>query len=900
MGTQLQTFTNLSYMGNPRLCGELLQIKCPGDNPPTGVPEEEDMHEDDEYYGGIWYFIGFAPGFVFGFWSFILKTESKCAKEQLVEKRAEQGRASWHNRASSPGSSERLALPPGTVVQKCTQKEQRTQYCSDCTFRILVQEFMAWNAAASPNPLFCLFWMSLLFASATAQLCMEKERKALLDVRCGLSVADGRLSSWRGEDCCKWEGVECHNITSHVVKLDLSYLDGSTPNKSEVSSSLLDLEHLTFLDLSGNNFGGARIPTFLGSLTQLEHLDLSQGGFSGRIPYQLCNLSKLHHLALDNNGIEGTISETIVLLGNLQFLDLGLNNISGEIPESIGNLSKLSVLDLSSNRIFGAIPGSIGNLAALQNLDLSGNQISGQIPNSVGNLWQLEELSMSHNNISGSVPSSLGGMCNLNRIDLRDNRIIGELAEFFEQLSRCRNDIRLSLSLQNNEISGPLPIHMEKLQRLVQLDLVSNSLNGSIPTSLGKLSQLLLLNLSSNYLVGGLTEAHFANLTSLLSMDLSHNNLSVNASSGWLPPFHANVITMGSCNLGPKFPPWLQNQNRLNSLDISNTGISDFFPEWFWSLCTPLMQLNVSHNHMRGVLPSSLECFGLVTIFDLSYNNLEGFIPRMHYVGLYLDLSHNSLSGSIPESLAGDNLGFILLSDNRLNGSIPSSICTTYLQIVNLANNGISGALPDCWSNSPYLIIMDVSSNILSGGIPATLGLLNMLQSLHLSNNNLTGAIRSTLQQCRELTVIDLSLNELSGGIPSWIGWSLLSLRVLSLRSNKLSGEIPWQLSLCPSLQVLDLAHNSLSDPLPPSFGKFISMATRQTDKELVPLNRGSSYYTDSVIITAKGSQLLYTRTLSLVPSIDLSNNNLFGEIPEELTNLHGLRFLNLSWNHFS
>ncbi|KAG6489802.1 hypothetical protein ZIOFF_051081 [Zingiber officinale] len=70
MGTQLQTFTNLSYMGNPRLCGEPLQIKCPGDNPPIGVPEEEDMHEDDEY-GGIWYFIGFALGFVFGFWVFM-------------------------------------------------------------------------------------------------------------------------------------------------------------------------------------------------------------------------------------------------------------------------------------------------------------------------------------------------------------------------------------------------------------------------------------------------------------------------------------------------------------------------------------------------------------------------------------------------------------------------------------------------------------------------------------------------------------------------------------------------------------------------------------------------------------------------------------------------------------
>ncbi|KAG6489699.1 hypothetical protein ZIOFF_050975 [Zingiber officinale] len=71
-GSQLQTFTNLSYIDNPKLCGEPLKIRCPGDIPTidNGVTKEEDMHEDDEYER-IWYFIGFAPGFVFGFWGFI-------------------------------------------------------------------------------------------------------------------------------------------------------------------------------------------------------------------------------------------------------------------------------------------------------------------------------------------------------------------------------------------------------------------------------------------------------------------------------------------------------------------------------------------------------------------------------------------------------------------------------------------------------------------------------------------------------------------------------------------------------------------------------------------------------------------------------------------------------------
>ncbi|KAG6492941.1 hypothetical protein ZIOFF_047912 [Zingiber officinale] len=69
--SQMQTFTNLSNISNPELCGESLQNKCmEGHSTINGRVIEEDMHEDDEY-GGIWYFISLAPGFVFGFWGFL-------------------------------------------------------------------------------------------------------------------------------------------------------------------------------------------------------------------------------------------------------------------------------------------------------------------------------------------------------------------------------------------------------------------------------------------------------------------------------------------------------------------------------------------------------------------------------------------------------------------------------------------------------------------------------------------------------------------------------------------------------------------------------------------------------------------------------------------------------------
>ncbi|KAJ4769406.1 LRR receptor-like serine/threonine-protein kinase GSO1 [Rhynchospora pubera] len=57
-------------------------------------------------------------------------------------------------------------------------------------------------------------------------------------------------------------------------------------------------------------------------------------------------------------------------------------------------------------------------------------------------------------------------------------------------------------------------------------------------------------------------------------------------------------------------------------------------------------------------------------------------------------------------------------------------------------------------------------------------------------------------------------------------------------------------------------------------------------------------YYNVSVSVTMKDQDLVFTTSLSILTSIDLSENNLTGMIPKNLTALHGLISLNLSNNH--
>ncbi|GMI85699.1 hypothetical protein HRI_002239200 [Hibiscus trionum] len=150
--------------------------------------------------------------------------------------------------------------------------------------------------------------------------CISAEKRALLDFKKGLIDEEDLLASWTSEDeeCCKWKGVGCDNMTGHVVMLDLrprfihdDYYEstGWTGIGGEIGSSLLELKQLSHLDLSFNGFD--TIPDFIGSLTELTYLNLSSNSLTGLIPYQLGNLSRL--LYLDLSGLDQSlISDNLV------------------------------------------------------------------------------------------------------------------------------------------------------------------------------------------------------------------------------------------------------------------------------------------------------------------------------------------------------------------------------------------------------------------------------------------------------------------------------------------------------------------------------------------------------------------------------------------------------------
>ena len=666
----------------------------------------------------------------------------------------------------------------------------------------------------------------------------------------------------------------------------------------------VNFSSLLTLDLSENQFENTLIPSWIFGLRNLVSLRLSENNFQGPIPVDLQNMTSLSHLDLSNNHINSSIPNWLYSFRSLEFLNLQFTNLQGTISSAIGNLTSAISIDLSFNELGGKLPRSLGNLCNLREiilsnnkwgqeiseileslsgcvsdgleiLDLSNSQLHGQLMDEPGVFKNLVQLFARSNSISGPIPVSLGNLSSLTYLDFSNNLFNGTLPQNFGHL---KNLVRLYF--WNNSVSGPLPVSLGNLSSLTYLDLGNNQLEGTLPQNFGQLSKLETLHIESNMLKGVVSEVHFSNLTSLRGLFASRNQLTLKASQNWIPPFQLESLYLQSWNLGPKFPSWLCSQRHLQSLDISDTRISDVVPSSFWNLSSQFRLLNLSHNLIHGEIPMILSA----SVIDLSSNHFKGPLPCISSNVYVLDLSNNSFSGSISHFFC------FKVNEHKTIG---------YL---NLGKNLLSGIIHDCLMNWNDLVVLNLGYNNFSGIIPASMGSLASLQSLHLYKNKFFGKLPSSLKNCTELVTIDVAENRFAGNIPSWIGHRCTSLIILNLRANYFHGHIPKELCALASLQVLDLSHNKLSGSIPRCVKNFSSMVTNNISNDHLNsyssfTNYGETLPLESALLVIKGNIFEYSTILQFVKSIDFSKNSLSGKIPIEVTSLQGLQSLNLSYN---
>ncbi|KAF5749843.1 Leucine-rich repeat (LRR) family protein [Tripterygium wilfordii] len=333
--------------------------------------------------------------------------------------------------------------------------------------------------------LFFIYSSFNVFSGMQAQrspiVCSEADRASLLGFKAKIVMDTTEiLSSWVGTDCCggDWEGVEC-NPTGRVTGLKLQRPDRGAATgsgmymKGTLSPSLGALQFLEMLVISGMKHIAGPIPDSLSNLTHLTTLVLEDNSLEGNIPLGLGHLSSLKALSLSGNQLRGQIDPSLGNFRNLNLLNLARNSFSGPIPSTFISFISLQSLDLSFNLFTGYIPDFVGQFQNLTYLDLSNNLLSGQVPISMFSLASLSDLSLSHNQLTGTIPDQIVGLKSLTSLQFCENRFIGQIPESISRLQNLWN-----LNLSRNGFIDPLPvIPVRGLPSLLSIDLSHNNLS---------------------------------------------------------------------------------------------------------------------------------------------------------------------------------------------------------------------------------------------------------------------------------------------------------------------------------------------------------------------------------------------------------------------------------------
>ena len=219
-------------------------------------------------------------------------------------------------------------------------------------------------------------------------------------------------------------------------------------------------------------------------------------------------------------------------------------------------------------------------------------------------------LALAENNLAGPLPAVLGRLNRLRRLDLGGNRFSGPIpAELgnlidLEELS-LRNDDDY-LDPDDDGLTGAVPAALGNLGNLTRLDLRENDLSEPIPAALGSLTRLRELDLGRNGFTGAIP-AELGRLTDLRRLDLGRNRLAgpIPVSLGRLTSLRELVLGGNDLAPGP-IPAWVGGLGGLSELSLSRANVTGPIPLWLDGLAE-LRQVDLAYNWgLSGPLPASL------------------------------------------------------------------------------------------------------------------------------------------------------------------------------------------------------------------------------------------------------------------------------------------------------
>ncbi|KAF8670596.1 hypothetical protein HU200_050623 [Digitaria exilis] len=504
--------------------------------------------------------------------------------------------------------------------------------------------------------------------------------------------------------------------------------------------------------------------------------------------------------------------------------------------------------------------------------------ITNPIPASICSLKNLTYLDLSYNNLTGEFPAAALYACSaLHYLDLSNNLFSGVLPADINKMSLGMEHLNLS----SNGFSGSVPLTIAGFPKLKSLLLDTNSFNGTYPgAAIGNLTELETLTLASNPFSPGPIPDHFARLKNLKMLWMSEMNLTGVIPNTLSSLTELTLLGLYENNLEGAIPTWVWKLPKLEILYLYANSFTGGIGHHLTAF--NLQQLDLSTNLLTGPITEAIGDMKNLTVLYLYYNFFTGMIPPG--IGLLpnlvdIKLFNNRLVGPLPPELGKHSpLGNLEVSDNFLTGELPETLCfKKKLYDIVVFNNSFSGEFPAILGECRTVKNILAYNNNFTGVFPELVwSAFPVLTTVMIQNNNFTGVLPAELSP--NITKIYIGNNRFSGTIPQ----SATGLLWFEAENNYFSGGLPTDMTKLASLTVLNLALNTISGSIPTSIKDL---------KRLNYLNLSSNQITGVIPAGVMGS-------LPALIVLDLSNNKLGGDIPEDFNNLR-LSYLNLSSNLF-
>ena len=219
-------------------------------------------------------------------------------------------------------------------------------------------------------------------------LCIESERQALLSFKRGLIDYNSSLASWdagQGQDnCCKWDGVVCDNVSGHVTQLNLV---NDFRLSGKISPSLLNLTHLSRLSVGCYFWEDscglyAESLEWLSRLSSLQFLDMTHVDLSRASDHWLSAINKLSFLSelrFSNCKLSHIHPLPYVNFSSLQVLDISFNSFNTFLPNWVFRLGNLVDLNIRYSSFLGPFPNGSWSLNSLRSLVAENNTLTSRL-----------------------------------------------------------------------------------------------------------------------------------------------------------------------------------------------------------------------------------------------------------------------------------------------------------------------------------------------------------------------------------------------------------------------------------------------------------------------------------------------------------------------------------------